>query len=230
MARLMNLLGGRSKEDRAILSTLQMLDRNKIPIRMEVENASIHFNTRVSVRSATVIVAKPLNLKDGLSKGGTVRFKVPGSDGKEMRMEVLTPHFNLTNGNPVFLCKIPTAYAQSNLRGALRFNTSRFSNVTLTLQGQTAQYRVVDLSDGGCKVFLTSKESQTHFPVGVPIAGARIDLGGKASVHLKHITPRSMRGQAVGCQFEVSGEGVSKKYLVKLIQSLEKAELDRYRT
>ena len=57
-----------------------------------------------------------------------------------------------------------------------------------------------------------------------------IDLGDKASVHLKHITPRSLRGQAVGCQFEVSGEGVSKKYLVHLMASLEKAELDRYRT
>lgn len=230
MARLLNLLGGGGGESREILSSLQMLDRNKVPVRMEVENAAIHFNTRISVRSGAVIVAKPLNLREGLNKGGTVRFHLPNSDGKDLRMEVLTPHFNLTNGNPVFLCKIPTAYAQSNMRVATRFSTSRFTNVTLHLEGVSGHFRVVDLSDGGCKVFLNSKEAKDHFKMGVPIKGGRIDLGDKASVHLSRVIPRNLRGQAIGCQFEVSGEGVSRKYLQHLIESLEKTELERYRT
>jgi hypothetical protein len=230
MARFMNLLSSQGKEDKEILSTLTMLDKNRIPVRMEVENTSIHFNTRISVKSATVIVAKPLNLKEGLAKGGTVRFKMPDSEGRELRMEVLTPHFNLTNGNPVFLCKIPTTYAQSNMRGSLRFNTSRFNNVSLQIGTAATRYRIVDLSTGGCKIFLTSKEDKDIFSVGVPIQGARIDLGQKAAVHLKALVPRNLRGQAVGCQFEVSQEGASLKYLEHLIQSLEKAELERYRT
>jgi len=230
MARFMNLLSSQGREDKQVLAALTLLDKHRVPVRMEVENTSIHFNTRLSVRSATVIVAKPMNLREGLAKGGTVRFKVPDSEGKEMRMEVLTPHFNLTNGNPVFLCKIPASFAQSNQRGAVRFNTSRFTNVTLMFDDHGEKYRVVDLSAGGCKVFITSKEGKERFKVGVPLHGGRIDLGQKASVHLKSIVPRSFRGQAVGCQFDISDEGTSKKYLEHLIQSLEKAELERYST
>ena len=230
MARFMNLLGSQSKEDKEILAALNVLDKHRVPVRMEVENSSIHFNTRISVKSATVIVAKPMNLKEGLAKGGTVRFKVPDADGRELRMEVLTPHFNLTNGNPVFLCKIPTTFAQSNMRGALRFNTSRFTNVTLAFADHAERYRVVDLSLGGCKVFLTNKEAKERFKVGLPMHGARIELGNKASVQLQAVIPRNHRGQAVGCQFELTDEGPSKKYLTHLLQSLEKAELERYRT
>jgi PilZ domain len=230
MARFMNLLSSQGKDDKEILSALSVLDKHRVPVRMEIENTSIHFNTRISVKSATVIVAKPLNLKEGLAKGGTVRFKMPDSEGRELRMEVLTPHFNLTNGNPVFLCKIPTGYAQSNQRGAMRFNTSRFTNVTLSLGDHPEKYRVVDLSVGGCKIFLTSKEAKERFTVGVPMHGARIDLGDKASVHLKAVIPRNLRGQALGCQFDVSDEGASRKYLQHLIESLEKSELERYRT
>jgi len=230
MARFMNLLSSQGKDDKEILAALNLLDKHRVPVRMEIENTSIHFNTRISVKSATVIVAKPLNLKEGLAKGGTVRFKIPDSEGREMRMEVLTPHFNLTNGNPVFLCKIPTSFAASNQRGAMRFNTSRFTNVTLAFDNHPEKYRVVDLSTAGCKVFLASKEAKERFSVGVPMHGARIELGQKASVHLKVVVPRNLRGQAVGCQFEVSDEGASKKYLQHLMQSLEKSELERYRT
>lgn len=229
MARFMNLLGSHGRTDKEILSTLQALDKHRVPVRMEIENTSIRFNTRVSVRSATVIVAKPLNLKEELNKGGTVRFKMPDSEGRELRMEVITPHFNLTSGNPVFLCKIPTNYAETNQRSSLRFSTSRFTNVVLIVDGHADKYRVVDLSTGGCKIFLPNKEARQRFNVGVPIHGARIDLGQKAAVHLKAIIPRNHRGQAVGCQIEVSDEGASKKYLQHLLGSLEKSESDRYR-
>lgn len=232
MARFMNLLSSQGREDKEILSSLQTLDKHKVPIRVEIENTAIRFNTRLSVRSATVIVAKPLNLKEGegLSKGGTVRFKIPDSEGRELRMEVITPHFNLTSGNPVFLCKIPTTYAQSNQRASMRFNTSRFTNVVLIVDGHPDKYRVVDLSTGGCKVFLPNKEARERFTLGVPVKGARIELGQKAAVHLQSVIPRNHRGQAVGCQFEISGEGASRKYLEHLITSLEKSEAERYRT
>jgi hypothetical protein len=226
----MNLLGGQSKEDKEILSSLNMLDRNKVPVRMEIENTSIHFNTRISVRSATVIVAKPLNLKEGLSKGGTVRFKFPDSQGREVRLEVITPHFNLTNGNPVFLCRIPTGYAPSSMRGSLRFNTSKFTNVHLKFEHNPHTFRVVDLSESGCKIFLPTKESRELFRVGEALPGGKINLGNKVSVELEAVIPRNHRGQAVGCQFQLAKAGPARKYLLHLLTSLEKSEAEHYRT
>lgn len=230
MAKFLNLLGSMGRDNKDILAALNALEKLHSPVHMEIENSAIHFNTRLSVKSATVVVAKPLNLKEGLKKGGMVRFRLPDGEARELRMEVLTPHFNLTNGNPVFLCKIPTVFAQSNQRAYLRFNTSRFTNVALVLGDHNARYRVVDLSLGGCKVYLTSKEDKKRFSVGVPLHGAHIDLGSKASVHLSRVVPRSFHGQAVGCQFEVSDQGASRNYLTHLLKTLEREELERYRT
>lgn len=230
MAKFLNLLGGVGKDNKEVLATLQALDMRRSPVRMEIENSAIHFNTRISVKSSTVVVAKPLNLREGLAKGGTVRFRVPGGDQRELRLEVLQPHFNLTNGNPVFLCKIPHAFAQTNKRASLRFNTSRFSNVALVLSGHPTRYRVVDLSMGGCKVYISGKEDKERFSLGVAVQGARIDLGNKASVHLSQVVARNFHGQAVGCQFQVTDQGPSRNYLSHLLKTLEREELERYRT
>lgn len=228
MAIFKHLMGGGAKEPKAVLASLNMLDRNKIPIRMEIENSTINFNTRLSIRSATVVVAKPTHLSGELAKGGTVRFKIPDSEGKEIRMEVLTPHFNLTSGNPVFLCKVPTAFAAGNLRGALRYNTSKFTNVVLTMPPNQAQFRIIDLSEGGCKIYVPGQLARETFPIGSPIAAARITLGTKVTVVLDTLTPRNHRGQAVGCQLTVAKEGTSRKYLVHLITSLEKLITDQF--
>ena len=230
MAILKHLMRGRAKEPKAVMASLNMLDRNKIPVRMEIENSTINFHTRLSIRSATVVVAKPGNLSGALSKGGTVRFKIPDSEGKEIRMEVLTPHFNLTSGSPVFLCKVPTAFAQGNLRGALRYNTSKFTNVILTMPPNQAQFRIIDLSESGCKIYVPSQEAREIFPIGSPIASVRITLGTKVTVVLDTLTPRNHRGQAVGCQLMVSKEGPSRKYLVHLITSLEKMITDQFQS
>lgn len=228
MAILKHLMGGKGKEPKEVLSSLNMLDRNKIPVRMEIENSNVNFHTRLSIRSATVVVAKPSNLSGALSKGGTVRFKIPDSEGKEIRMEVLTPHFNLTSGNPVFLCKVPTEFAEGNQRGAMRYNTSKFTNVILTLPPNQAQFRIIDLSESGCKLYVPGLEARGTFPIGSPIVAAKISLGTKVSVNLDTLTPRNHRGQAVGCSISVTKQGPSQKYLVHLITSLEKAITDQF--
>lgn len=230
MALFTHLLGSQDREDREILAALNSLDKRRSPVLLEIENSAIRFNTRISVMSATVVVAKPPNLRNGLNRGGTVRLKLPEGEGREVRMEVITPHFNLTNGNPVFLCRIPTAYAHANQRAAVRFNTSRFRNVTLALQGHTERYRIVDICSGGCKIHLTGKEDRERFVMGASLKGARIDLGDKVSVHLDAIVARNLHAQAVGCQFTVSEEGPSRAYLAHLLRALERAELERYRT
>ncbi|MEE8436127.1 MAG: hypothetical protein V3S64_15175, partial [bacterium] len=193
-----------------------------------IENSTINFPTRLSVRSATVVVAKPAHLSGALTKGGTVRFKIPDSEGKEIRMEVLTPHFNLTSGNPVFLCKVPTVFAEGNLRGAMRYNTSKFTNVVLTMPPNQSQFRIVDLSEGGCKIYVPGQLARETFPIGASIAAVRITLGTKVTVVLDSLTPRNHRGQTVGCSLTVSDQGTSKKYLTHLINSLEKMITEQF--
>lgn len=230
MALLKNLLGSQSGEDKEVLSSLNILDRHKVPIRLEIENTTIHFKTMISMKSGTVVIAKPLALREGLSKGGTVRFKIPDSEGKEIRMEIVTPHFNLTNGNPVFLCKVPSAFAESNARGALRYNMSNYNNVKLLLDDHKDGFRIVDLSTSGCKIYIPSKEALDLFPIGEALENVKINIGNRVQVNLTTITPRNHRSMGVGCSMEVTKVGNSRKYLVHLINSMEKTSSERYRT
>lgn len=230
MALFKNILGAQSKEDKEVLSSLNILDRHKVPIRLEIENTTIHFKTLLSMKSGTVVVAKPLALYEGLSKGGTVRFKIPDSEGKEIRMEIVTTHFNLTNGNPVFLCKVPSGFAESKDRGALRYNMSNYSNVQLLLDNHKDGFRIVDLSTSGCKIYIPSKEALDLFPIGEGLENVKINIGNRVQVNLTTITPRNHRAMAVGCSLEVMKEGNSRKYLQHLINSMEKTASKRYRT
>lgn len=222
MAKSINTLAAPGQEAREVHDTLERLHRGEVAVQMEIENTAIHFTTQLTLRSATVIVAKPVNLAEGLAKGGTVRFNVPGL-AKDLRMEVLTPHFNDSSGAPVFLCKVPDSYAESSLRGSLRYSTAKFTNVMLTLAGHPEPFRVVDLSEDGCRVFVPGREHRERFPIGQAIQGASIVFGDKMAVQLNSLTPRNLRGQAVGCQLQVAAEGESRKRLLNLMNTLERS-------
>jgi len=192
---------------------------------MEIENTAIRFLTRIAVKSKTVIVAKPPGLREGLKKQATVRFRLPESGGREVRMEVTAPHFNLSSGQPVFLCKTPTAYVEHALRTSLRFSTARFKSIQLRLSAPPESYRVMDLSMAGCQVHLNDQKAREVFQVGVPIAGVAIQLADKASVDLERLVPRSLRTRSVGCEFSVQAEGNSRSILQRLLESFEHSEL-----
>jgi hypothetical protein len=219
--------GGSAKE---LLEELGRLEANRAVIRVEIEGNAVHFNSRLSVKKDTVVIAKPMGLREGLESGGYVRFRLPESPNREVRLEVLTPHFNLASGNAVFLCRLPTQGPAAAKRKADRYNVSHFANVQLVIASRAREFRVVDVSLSGCKVLTTPLEAQTYFPLNRELGLVHIQVGSKAKVELNAVIARSHLGSSVGCEFSVKGEGPSQVYLSHLIKSLEKAETERLRT
>ncbi|MDH4247288.1 MAG: hypothetical protein OEW39_05675 [Deltaproteobacteria bacterium] len=203
------------------MDLLNHLDREKTNIRIEVENTNLQFQTRLMVRSEAVLVAKPPALKEGLTKGSFVRFQVPGVKRSEVRMEVVAPHFNLTTGSIVFICKIPTSILKTN-RKETRYNTTRFNNIHLHLEGRKGSLRVIDLSTIGVRVHTASPDTRALLPLNTALANAYITLGDRGRIDLLGLTPRVNTGTSVGCEMKIKPE--CEALLTNLLESLEKAE------
>lgn len=229
MALLSNLFSGRHKGDPAVRNALARLDREKAPIRLEVEGANLRFYTRLSLRNDMVVVVKPPGLRQGVDKGTRVRFQVPGGSGLELRMEVTAPHFNLSSGAAVFLCRIPDGFVEGPRRKAARFDTTRFSNIRLTLPVHPQPFRVVNVSEGGVKIHLGSQEAARLLHVDKPIPGGTLQLGERMRVDLASVVPRNRSGITLGCEMRVAPEGPSMKVLHHLLASLERAEAEQLR-
>ena len=220
---LLNKIIGSGRDH--VLEILHQLDQEKSTVRMEVENTNLQFQTRLTLRSEAVLVAKPPGLKEGLVKGSFVRFQLPKAKRSELRMEVVAPHFNLTTGAIVFICKIPSAIIKTHRREA-RYNTTRFNNIHLHLNGRKSSLRVIDLSPTGMRVHATN-EVRALLPLNTAMTEAFITLGDKARIDLVSLTPKSNSGTSVGCEMVVDKS--SETILTHLLESLEKAEADYLR-
>ena len=219
-----SLMGGSSDP----LEILADLARNKTPVRVEIENTLIKFNSQLTLKKGSVVIAKPLGLKEGINVGTYVRIRIPGGGRRELRLQVNTPHFNLSSGNAVFVCDAPEAEVSAR-RESDRFDVTRYSNLRLVVGGE--QFRLVDVSSTGFNAISTVQQAQQHFPIGREIQGAYIMLGSNARVDLQKLIPRShQHGMSIGFEFEVSREGASAKYLNHLLSSLTKAETERMST
>lgn len=227
---LANLLGIPVKPSREIERILGGLEGSKTPIRVEIENSNTRFYSILTVRRGLVVVAKPPGLKAGLDRDGFVRFKLPGDDGRELRMQVTVPHFNLLSGGYVFLCSMPKEFAESSQRAAERYNTSRFKNLFLFLPKLKGHYRIIDISNSGCKVFMDQSASAPGLEVGSPISPASITVGNKVDIDLRSATLRSRIKNTLGFQLEVDSGPSSGKYLNHFLKSLEAAESKRLST
>ena len=212
MAKLSNLLKMSAKPERRIMQILGRLEHQKNPIRIEIENSNTRFYSILSIKRGLVVVAKPPGLRAGLEREGFVRFKVPDEDGKELRMQVTVPHFNLLSGGYVFLCSIPKEFAESSQRGEERYNTSRFKNLFLFLPTVKGHFRIIDISRSGCKVFANQSVSFPGLEMGNPIAPASITVGNKVDIDLKSATLRARIKNTMGFQLIVGdGAGTSNK-------------------
>lgn len=229
MAKLANLLRLPVKPGREVLQILNRLENRKTPIRIEIENTNTRFYSIVSIKRGLVVVAKPPGLKEGLQREGFVRFKVPDAEGKELRLKISVPHFNLLSGGYVFLCSVPKEFAESSLRGAERYNTSRFKNLFLFLPAIKGHYRIIDISKSGCKVFLEQSVAMPGLEMGNSIIPASISVGNKVDIDLKSAIPRSRFKNTMGFELRVGGNG-SSKYLDHFLKSLEAAEVKRLNT
>ena len=219
-----------ASKEKEVERALTALDLGHTTVRVEIEKTRIRFNTVLSVRKGTVVVAKPAGLGGSLQVGSTIRFTLPDESGRNVRLVVATPNFNLSNGSSVFLCKLPKGFAAGTARMAVRFDTTRFSNLLLTIQDKSDRgFRIVDLSAGGCKFQCPGSPALKQFPVGKPLQGGKIQLGDRVNVELEYLVPRAHLGSAVGCEFKVSANGLHAKYLQHLLISLEKSEGDRFK-
>ena len=228
MSGLKDLLGLGEKEERTIVKILERLSSAKTPVRLEVEEANIHFYSVISIRRGLVVLAKPGGLQKELKREGYVRFRVPEVEGKEIRLSIAVPHFNLLSGSYVFLCDIPKAFAEPSRRSNDRFNTRRFNNLKLTIPALTREFRIIDISMEGCKIFTGGKtDPAAQFAMGETLSPAKITVGTKVEITLEGITPRSRTDKTVGIQFQMNGNADSRKYLSHFIKSLETSEQER---
>lgn len=218
---LLNIFGGVKGETRAVHSALNKLDKKKTTVRVELENTQIRFNTVIAFRRNTVVLAKPKALEDGLKTGAMVRFHIPGTD-RDVRMEIATPHFNLTNGSPVFLCHPPKFYAKSSNRDEERFSTQQFKNLLLHLHSLPDKFRILDLSNKGVRILTSNPNPKRQFPMAEKFKGAWIQFGARAKVELEQVIPRSHKGQSVGLEFIISDNGKHKKVLDQVVKTLDK--------
>lgn len=230
MAILANLLRIPVKPSREIERLLGGLEGSRTPIRVEIENSNTRFYSILSIKRGLVVVAKPPGLTAGLARDGFVRFKLPGDDGRDLRMQITVPHFNLLSGGYVFLCAMPKEFAETSLRGAERYNTSRFKNLFLFLPKIKGHYRIIDISNSGCKVFMDKSLSAPGLEVGNPISPASITVGNKVDIELKAATLRSRIKSTLGFQLEVESGPTAGKYLNHFLKSLEAAETKRLNT
>jgi len=229
MAKLSSLIGLSRGEARQIQGILEGLERSKTPLRIEIENTNTRFFSVLSLRRGLVVVAKPPGLKESISRNAHVRFKVPGTQGKEIRLEVSVPHFNLMSGSYVFLCKIPKSFASSSQRRHERYNTSRFNNLHLVLPDAQYRLRIIDISAQGCKTYIQNLKLNGRIKVGAPVRPAVISVGGRVEIDLDAAIPRSQQKSTLGFEFQVHPDGASIRYLDHFLQSLEKEESARFR-
>jgi hypothetical protein len=209
------------------LEMLADYSRNKTPVRVEIEGANVRFLTQLTLKKGSVVLAKPVGLKTELHVNSVVRLRPADDSQKELRLKVITPHFNLSSGNAVFICEAPEGEVAAR-RQADRFDVTRYNNLRLVVGGE--QFRLVDVSKTGFKVMTNTGQAQHYFPIGKELHAAHIMLGSNARVDLVRVVPRAYHITSVGCEFDVKRDGASERYLEHLVDSLTKAETERMAT
>jgi len=213
------------QEDPNVIRLLQRLEQNNTQFQVEIESTLLRFGTMLLNRGGGVVLARPRAISNHLKKGSFIRFNNPFSQNEVVRMEILVPAFNLTNGTPALICKRPDKIlALLQQRSNNRYNTSRFSNLKLYIPGNNFLCRIVDLSYTGCKAIIPSENFAQDFPLNEPLSGCELKLGSKVSIPLHAVTPKSHHRNAIGFEFTTVADHLSSNYLSHLITSLERKE------
>lgn len=223
-SEMLQAFGGSAKR---LLETLRTIDVERTVVTVQVEGTQVRFPSRLLLKDDKVVFAKPETLGDGLRPGSVVRFKLPEDPRREVRLEVYAPHVNLASGSAVFLCRVPASGPSPAKREADRYGTAHLGNLLLVIPNRAREFRVMDISAGGCRVLTSSLEAETYFPLGRALTGVRIQAGKRASIELEAVIPRAHQNASVGCEFRVTPEGVSQAYFSQLMRSLDRAATER---
>lgn len=221
MANFAELLGFGGSPKRA-MEALERLAGERATLSVQIEGYQTRFKSRLLLKDNQVVFAKPASAQDGIRVGKFVRFRLPDDPSKEMRLEIAVPQVNLASGSSVFVCKLPEAGLTNSKRQSDRLGLAHLNNVTLVMPEHSREFRLTDISAGGCRVMTTPPEAKTFLPVGRELSNVFIQVGSKAKVELVSFVPRAHRRNSVGCEFTVKSEGTSPVYLQRLIETLER--------
>lgn len=222
MPGLTDLFGRLGGSNKRLMDALVQLNSERTPVWVQIENTPTRFKSRLLLKEDQVVFAKPGDTNLPLSAGTHVRFRIPDDPGHEARLEVFAPHVNLASGSAVFLCRIPSGGPAAAKRREDRLGVAHLSNVMLAMPSRAREFHLMDISHTGCRVSASPGEAQTYFPLGKELGQMYVQVGTKAKVELKAVTPRSYGKSSVGCEFTVKDEGTSQVYLTRLLEALEK--------
>ena len=209
------------------LEFLAELARTKAPVRVEVENSQVRFNSQLTLKRGMVVIAKPPGLSEGFGTDTFVRVRTSQGTRHEFRMQVKSPHVNLANGNTVFICEAPHGEVNSQ-RNAERFDVTRYNNLSLVMS--TVEFRLLDVSQSGLRAVTNPTEAEKFFPLNHELHSTHLKLGAKVHVDLERLVPRARLPVAVGCEFTIAPDSMSERYMTHLLDSLKKTEEERLMT
>ena len=210
------------------LKVIEHLQAQRKPIRLEIENSDVSFYTFIAIRLDTVVLAKPFDIDEGaLQVGSIVRFTVPDGSEKVVRMRILDPSFKRGRGEPVILCEQPEGFAEKTKRAGERFNTGHFKNLQLVVPQVSGTFRIIDISQNGCKTFVKELGEEEAARLGASMRFAKIGVGQKLEIELDLLTPRFVKIPTVSFEWTVRTTGNSLAALTHLLDSLHSREISR---
>ncbi len=222
----------RDRSRRAVLRALRRLERERSRVRVEIENVGISFVSTLTVVREMVLIPRPPDIRRHIPVGGMVRCRLPWDRDKYLRMEIVTAQYKLPwKTFHVIICNWPEEILGQAPRRHDRFNTSRYKNIRLVLPGIEQPLRVIDISEGGCKVLLPAGLPDDAIRPGGNLGFGRITLGTRVAIELENLIPRVVRRGdnvvTVGLEMFVEEDGPSHQNLRRLLASIEHRETSR---
>jgi len=216
----MQWIGGR--EDKKVWRVLKRLSTERTPVTVEVERYNVRFPAVLALRRKHVLVSRPGRVSGLLHRHGTLRFADPAEPSREVRLEINHPTFILSNGSNVIVCDIPSQFVQSNQRQSPRFNTTNLKNLMLFVPQTNRRYRIVDLSEHGCKLRLNGEAAQDPLVAGAVDNWEGRIMVGTIGIDLARVQPRAVGEHTVGCAFETKPDEEAHRRLKNLLQAVER--------
>ena len=228
MAKFLERLTGKGDNRSKAQETITRLSSEHVELRVEIENTSLFFHSKLLLRSGAVVLMTPRKLQKHLSEGSWVRVRLPAAEKKDLRLQISSAkqggsgQVSAEMGNVTVLCKIPGASVVVPKRSADRFVTSQFGDLFLNLPSHPSPYPILDISRSGVRVRIAKSEDAARFPIGSYIEQGGIQLGQKVQVSLLDVHPRVHFPDAVGMEMTVNPDGNSRKILQIFLETMEK--------
>ena len=227
MAKLFGSMAAKVSES-GVFRALKLIEYNRTPVRLEVENTNVSFYTVFTLQPGAVVLNKPKDLNPKLIRRGRgVRFEIPDGSRNVLRMQVSRASLRRKRGDEVFVCKMPQEFAEKSKRKSARFNTSQFKNLHLVIPQADAEFRIIDISLTGCRVYVGDFEEWDLIRTGVEMRFTKIAVGEKVEIVLDALVPRVIKAPTVSFQWKVLTHSYSGRYLEHFIKNLHEKELSR---